>query len=161
MTSLQGAACPARLSDGLAAFLLRLAAYFQGRLASLPRLESTSNEPLTVIDASLDNSSEPLIVVRMNRHLSRRLRRLTRRGRVQRSGEMRVATLDDKARCNLSPGQFMEYGIRVYRYSRPQTYGLGLGRRALRLDAIFCARLQGAVSSLRMTASCLAPLSPD
>jgi len=161
LTSPQGEACPARLSDGIAAFLLRLAAYFQGCLASLPRLEHIGQEPLTVIDTALDDSAEPLIAVRMNRALSRRMRWLIRRGLAERSGEMRAATADNMARCNLTPGQFIEYGIRVYRRSRPRVYGLGLGRRALRLLAILCAKLQGTAGCLHKAAMCLAPLSPD
>jgi hypothetical protein len=115
------AAEAARYSHSLTAFLLRLAAYFQSCLASLPRAPQAS---ITVIDTSMDDSSEPLIKVRMNRHLSRRLRWLIRRGRVERSGELRVATAEDEARCNLTPGQFLEYGIRVHRMSRIRVYGI-------------------------------------
>jgi len=147
--------------NGIAAFLFRVAAYFHSRMASLPCVECAPQEPLTVIDTSLDNSSEPLIKVRMNRHFSRRMRWLIRRGRVQRSGEMRVATADDEARCNLTPGQFNEYCIRVHGYSRIRTYGLGLGRRALRKIAMNWAGLQGNALSLARTGLCLAPLSPD
>ena len=82
----------ARPPLGLAVFLLRLMAYFQGCLAILPRAPKHS---ITIIDSSLDNSSEPLIQVQMNRHLSRRLRWLIKRGRVERSGELRLATADD------------------------------------------------------------------
>ena len=142
----------------LTAFLLRLAAYFQSCLASFPRAPQHS---VTVIDTLLDESSEPLIKVRMNRHLSRRLRWLIRRGRVERSGELRVATAEDEARCNLSPGQFLEYSIRVHRMSRIRLYGLGMGRRALRLCSIFMAALQGDKVSLRKAGLCSAPLSPD
>ena len=97
---------------GLASFLLRLAAYFQGCLASFPSPKNIcanhTQDSLTAIDSALDASSEPLIKVRMNRHLSRRLRWLIRRGRVERSGKMRLATADDITRCNLTPGQFMD-----------------------------------------------------
>ena len=113
--------------NGLAAFILRIAAYFQGCLASLPSPKNIcvnrTQESLTVIDSALDASSEPLIKVRMNRHLSRCLRWLIRRGRVERSGELRVATAEDEARCNLTPGQFLEYSIRVHRMSRIRLYG--------------------------------------
>ena len=148
----------ARPPLGLAVFLLRLMAYFQGCLASLPRAPKHS---ITIIDSSLDNSSEPLIQVRMNRHLSRRLRWLIKRGRVERSGELRLATADDIARCNLTPGQFMEYSIRVHRISRIRIYGLGLGRRALRLHSFTMAALQGDIVCLRKAVICSAPLSPD
>ena len=148
----------ARPPLGLAVFLLRLMAYFQGCLASLPRAPKHS---ITIIDSSLDNSSEPLIKVRMNRHLSRRLRWLIRRGRVERSGELRVATAEDEARCNLTPGQFLEYSIRVHRMSRIRLYGLGMGRLALRLCAIFMASLQGDKVSLSRVGLCSAPLTPD
>lgn len=148
----------ARPPLGLAVFLLRLMAYFQGCLASLPRAPKHS---ITIIDSSLDNSSEPLIQVRMNRHLSRRLRWLIRRGRVERSGKMRLATAADEARCNLTPGQFNEYCIRVHGMSRIRIYGMGLGRRALRLLAFTQAALQGCVLSLRKAAVCSAPLCPD
>ena len=157
--------------NGLAAFLLRIAAYFQGCLASLPSPKNTCTnhaynpyppqESLTVIDSALDTTSEPLIKVRMNRHLSRRLRWLIRRGRVERSGKMRLATADDEARCNLTPGQFNEYCIRIHGMSRIRIYGMGLGRRALRLRAILMAALQGCVLSLRKAALCSAPLCPD
>ena len=93
--------------NGLGAFLLRIAAYFQGYLASLPSPKNIcanrTEESLTVIDSALDSTSEPLIKVRMNRHLSHRLRWLIRRGRVERSGKMRLATAADEARCNLPP----------------------------------------------------------
>ena len=150
---------------GLASFLLRLAAYFQGCLASLPSPKNICanriQDSLAVIDSALDASSEPLIKVRMNRHLSRRLRWLIRRGRVERSGKMRLATAADQARCNLTPGQFMEYSIRVHRISRIRIYGLGLGRRALLLRGFTLAALQGCVLSLRKAALCSAPLCPD
>jgi len=162
----QGAAYPARFSDIMASFLLRVAAYFQGCLSSLPILErpchgSLPQERLTVADSSVDDITGPLMVVLMNRHLSRRLRWLIRRGRVERSGEMREATPEDKARCNLSPGQFSEYCIRVHGHSRIRTYGFGLGRRALRRIAICGAGLQGSVDCLAKAALCRAPLSPD
>lgn len=147
--------CP---KQGLAAFLLRLMAYFQGCLASLPR---APQQPIAVMGTSLDEGSEPLIKVRMNRHLSRRLRWLIRRGLVARLGELRVATAADEARCNLSPGQFNEYCIRVHRLSRIRIYGLGFGRRALRLCAFFMVALQGDAMCLRRAGLCLAPLTPD
>ena len=74
---------------------------------------------------------------------------------------MRVATAEDKARCNLTPGQFIEYCIRVHGWSRVRSYGLGLGRLALRLLAISAAFLQGDVLYLNKSATCAAPLSPD
>jgi len=69
------------LTHGLAAFLLRVAAYFQGCLASLPRVMSSYEqratsqeivqeglqESVTVMDPALEGSSEPLVKVRMNR----------------------------------------------------------------------------------------------
>jgi len=158
------------LTDSLAAFLLRLAAYFQGYLTSLPRVSpalghQAAQGSLTVIDTALDGTHEPLIKVRMNRALSRRMRWLIRRGRVERSGRMRVCNLDDQARCTLSPGQFIEYGIRVYGHSRVRVYGLGqnlsLGRRALRLRARLFAGLHGDKICLRKAIACAAPLSPD
>jgi len=94
----------------------------------------------------------------MNRQLSRRMRWLIRRGRVERSGEMRLATVDDMARCTLTPGQFLEHGIRVHGFSRTRVYRLGLGRRALRLRAIGSAALQGDSLCLGKCAICLAPL---
>ncbi len=98
----------------------------------------------------------------MNRHLSRRLRWLIRRGRVERSGEMRVATAEDELRCHLTPGQFNEYCIRVHRYNRIRVYGLGLGRRALFFGAaIGSAILRGDISCLAKALFCSAPISPD
>lgn len=149
------------LTDGLAAFLLRVAAYFQGCLASLPRANNIPQESLTVIDTALESGSGPLQKVRMNRALSRRLRWLIRRGRVQRSGKIRLVTADDEARCTLTPGQFNEYSIRVHGMSRIRIYGMGWGRRALRLRSILSVLLSGDVLSLRKAALCCAPLSPD
>jgi len=153
------------MTESIARFLLRLAAYFQGYLSSLPTMKRSAAKPepiqLTVIDSAIEGGSEPLIAVRMNRALSRRMRWLIKRGRVQRSGKMRLATAEDKARCHLTPGQFIEYGIRVYGLSRVRSYGLGLGRRALVIIAISTAALQGDVLSLLKRASCAAPLSPD
>ncbi len=143
---------------GIAAFLLRVMAYFQGCLASLPRATQHS---ITVIDSTMDESSEPLMRVRMNRHLSRRLRWLIRRGRMGQSGELRLATANDIARLSLNPGQFMEYCIRVHRMSRVRLYGLGFGRRALRLSAFTMAALQGLTQAMSMAGICAAPLSPD
>ena len=154
----QGALERAGFTYSLAAFLLRLAAYFQGCLSSLPR---ASHNSITLIDHAMDKSPEPLIKVRMNRHLSRRLRWLIKRGRVETSGNMRMAVAADEARCNLTPGQFMEYCFRVHRQSRVRLYGLGLGRRALRLCAIFSAALQGEGAALRRAGLCAAPLAPD
>ena len=152
------------MTVSIAAFLLRLAAYFQGYLSSLPSMKRLARpEPiqLTVIDSAIEGGSEPLIAVRMNRALSRRMRWLIKRGRASRSGKIRVASADDKARCHLTPGQFIEYGIRVYGLSRVRSYGLGLGRRALRLLAISAAFLQGYGLSLNKPTLCAAPLSPD
>jgi len=160
----QGGFSPALMTDNIACFLLRLAAYFQGYLSSLPSMKRLARpEPihLTVIDSAIESGSEPLIAVRMNRAFSRRMRWLIKRGRVQRSGKIRVASADDKARCNLSPGQFIEYGIRVYGLSRVRSYGLGLGRRALLIIAICAATLQGDGPSLNKPTTCAAPLSPD
>lgn len=144
--------------QGLAAFLLRLMAYFQGCLSSLPCAPRTS---ITVIDSSLEDSSEPLMQVRMSRHLSRRLRWLIRRGRVERLGKLRLTTAEDEARCNLTPGQFNEYCIRVHRRSRVRLYGLGLGRRALRLRGFTMALLQGGEACFCRASQCSAPLTPD
>jgi len=134
---------------------------FFGRFKPLTLRPLCPHEPLSVIDTSLDATSEPLIEVRLNHHLSRRLRWLIRRGRVSRSGEVRLATTEDTALCNLTPGQFMEYSIRVHRMSRIRIYGMGLGRRTLRLRAIFWAALQGDALSMRKAGNCAALLSPD
>ena len=154
------------LTESITAFLIRLAAYFQGYVASLPRPKDlpqthTRQQSLTVIDAGLESGSEPLQKVRMNRALSRRLRWLMRRGRVQRSEKVRLATAKDEARCRMSPGQFNEYCIRVYRESRVQAYGLGFKRRILRLIGISAADLKGDISCLRKAKICAAPLTPD
>jgi len=145
------------LTDGLAAFLLRVAAYFQGCLASFPRLNSSYERPVTpqsvtVMDEALAGTSGPLIKVRMNRALSRRMRWLIKRGRVQRSGRMRVCDAATEARCNLTPWQFTEYNIRVNGRSRVLAYALNRGGRI---------QNKGCVSSLGMAGLCAAPLSPD
>lgn len=95
------------LSDGLAAFLLRVAAYFQGYLAAFPSLPQMPlsgahrdvaiegyniEESLTLMDDSAAESSGPLTRVRMNRALRRRMRWLVRRGRMKRSGQCHVAS---------------------------------------------------------------------
>jgi len=165
-TSPQGGLSAAHFSDVMSAFLLRVAAYFQGCLANLPRIErSLSVQPesarLTMVDAAIDNSSEPLQRVRLNRHLSRRLRWLIRRGRVERSGKIRFATADDEARCNLTPGQFNEYSIRVHGHSRTRIYGLNRAGRAMMLLIVGALGLQGGAASLRRARVCKAPLSPD
>jgi len=160
----------AKMADSLAAFLLRVATYFQGYLASLPRpsfaqgyhaSHESLDRSMTVIDAALDSAHEPLIRVRMNRALSRRMRWLIRRGRVQRSGRLRVYNPEAEQRCNLSPGQFIDYSIRVCGHSRVRAYGMGLARRALRLRGFLLATLQGDILSLHKAALCAAPLSPD
>lgn len=160
------------IGDGLAAFLLRVAAYFQGCLASFPRAHSSYEEPsyeessyeqsahqlpapqpsLTVIDTALDGSDEPLIKVRMNRALSRRMRWLVRRGRVKGSGRLRVYNPEAESRCNLTPGQMIEYCIRVYRESRAAAYGLNRGGRIVN---------RGCVLSLGLALLCNAILTPD
>jgi len=166
-----GGAVSSYLPKGMAEFLFRLMAYFHGRLSSLPRRDYVKDYPsrsdyaaedsLTVIDTVLDDSSEPLQKVRMNRHLSRRLRWLIKRGRAATSGKMRVATAEDEARCRLTPGQFNEYSIRVHGQSRIKVYGFGFSRRALRKIAICWAGLQGDGASLRRAMMCNALLSPD
>ena len=146
------------LTDGLAAFLLRVAAYLQGCLASLPRMASSYERPatlpesLTVMDAALEGSSEPLIKVRMNRALSRRLRWLIKRGRVQRSGRLRICSAAAEARCNLTPGQMSEYNIRVDGLSRTVAYGLNRDGRIVN---------RGGVLSLGVALLCGAILTPD
>jgi len=153
------------LTENIAAFLIRVAAYFQGCLASLPRAMRQAHVPLkhmrepslTLIDAGLESGSEPLQRVRMNRHLSRRLRWLMRRGRVQRSGQMRLASPADEARCRMTPGQFMEYCIRLYGWSRVQAYRLGLSRRLWHLMA-GADGLEGDALCLRKARVCAAPL---
>jgi len=157
---------PACLPIGLAGFLLRLVAYFQGAVSNYPRLEDyrtdfPTERSVTVIDTSLDDSREPLQRVRMNRHLTRRLRWLIRRGRAARSGEMRIATANNEARCKPTPGQFNEHCIRVQGHSRTRIYGFGLGCRALRYIAIYTAALQGNALCLGKTDLCSAPISPD
>jgi len=166
LSSPTGGLFSARMSDSIAAFLLRVAACFHGCLSSFPSLEPSIQEGLshcrlTVADSSIDKTSEPLITVRMNRHLSRRMRWLIRRGRVERSGQMRAATAEDKARGNLTPGQCNEYGIRVHGYSRIRTYGLGFTRDELRKIAICWWGLQGSRECLVKLGLCHAPLSPD
>jgi len=155
-TSLRGGFSAARFSVAIGAFLIRLAAYFQG---CLPRM--APHERLTVIDAAIGEGSGPLQIVTMNRALSRRMRWLIKRGRVERSGKMRLATEVDKARCSLTPGQFNEYMIRVDGVSRIRLYKLGLSRHARRLISITSAGLQGHVLCLGKAALCLAPLMPD
>ena len=145
------------LTDGLAAFLLRVAAFFQGCLASLPRMNSIKDHPnasesVTVMDAALEGTSEPLIKVRMNRALSRRMRWLIKRGRVQRSGRLRICDAAADARCNLTPGQMSEYCIRVDGLSRTVAYGLNRGGRVVN---------KGGVLSLGLALLCGAILTPD
>ena len=145
------------LTHGLAAFLLRVAAYFQGCLASLPRVRSvqqnlTVPESLTVMDAALEGNSEPLIKVRMNRALRRRMRWLIKRGRVQRSGHLRVCSVAAEARCNLTPGQMVEYNIRVNGVARVLAYALNRGGRIAN---------KGSVLSLGVALLCNAILTPD
>lgn len=144
-------------TDGLAAFLRLVAAYFQGCLASFPRVHSairplTTQAPLTFIDTALDAVHEPLIAVRMNRALSRRMRWLVRRGRVQSSGRLRVYNPEAESRCNLTPGQMIEYCIRVYRESRAAAYGLNRGGRIVN---------RGRVLALGLALLCNAILTPD
>ena len=145
------------LTDGLAAFLLRVAAYFQGCLASLPRRVSASQnttvpQSVTVMDPALEGSSEPLIKVRMNRALRRRMRWLIKRGRVQRSGHLQVCSAAAEARCNLTPGQMREYNIRVNGVARVLAYALNRGGRIVN---------KGGVSSLGVALLCNAILTPD
>ena len=145
------------LTDGLAAFLLRVAAYFHGCLASLPRRVSVSQhttvpQSVTVMDAALEGTSEPLIKVRMNRALSRRMRWLIKRGRVQRSGRLQVCSAAAEARCNLTPGQMREYNIRVNGVPRVLAYALNRGGRIAN---------KGSVLSLGVTGICAALLFPD
>ena len=145
------------LTRGLAAFLLRVAAYFQGCLASLPRRVSASQnttvpQSVTVMDPALEGSSEPLIKVRMNRALRRRMRWLIKRGRVRRSGRLRVCSAAAEARCNLTPGQMVEYNIRVNGVARVLAYALNRGGRIVN---------KGGVWSLGVALSCGAILTPD
>ena len=145
------------LTGGLTAFLLRVAAYFQGCLASLPRRVSASQnttvpQSVTVMDPALEGSSEPLIKVRMNRALRRRMRWLIKRGRVQRSGRLRVCSVAAEARCNLTPGQMREYNIRVNGVARVLAYALNRGGHLPN---------KGRVLSLGTSLLCNAILTPD
>ena len=154
MTPLEG-------GGGIAAFLWRVAAYFQGYLAALPRLARPVEGKLIIADASIDDSSGPVTVMRMNRAFSRRMRWLIKRGRVQPSGKMRLYNPNDEQRCQLNAGQYMEYNIRVHGIPRVRIYGLGFGRLALRLRAIRLRVLQGDRLCLHKAENCAAPLSPD
>jgi hypothetical protein len=164
------------LSGGLAAFLIRVAAYFQGYLSAFPSLPQmplhgahggiplegyNAEGPLTLMDGSVAETSGPLTRVRMNRALRRRMRWLVRRGRIKGSGQHRIASPQIEARCTLSPGQMNEYCIRRYRLSRVVTYGLGMSCRLLRLRALLSTDMQGNAMCLRQVMSCAAPLSPD
>jgi hypothetical protein len=155
-SSPQGADSSACATESLAEFLLRLVAYFQGYLSVLPRCahddDAHASEVISVIDSDLDESDGPLVAVRMNRALLRRKRWLIRRGHWQKPGTYRVATAADTAQCNLSPGQMIEYCIRVYRMSRVRAYGLGRGQRI---------EITGGVGSLGLAAICNAILMPD
>jgi hypothetical protein len=81
------------------------------------------------MDAALEDIIGPLIKVRMNRALRRRMRWLIKRGRVQRSGRLRVCSAAAEARCNLTPGQMVEYNIRVNGVARVLAYALNRGGR--------------------------------
>ena len=110
--------------------------------------------------AAPDCQTAPLCALRVNRSLARRLRRLARRGR----GEDRFNLLrfqQNSDISHLSPGQYLEWMIRVYRWGRTRLYGLNMARRELRHRAVRDGRLQGAVSAFGKAGLCAAPLSPD
>ena len=162
------------LPNGLAAFLLRVAAYFQGYLASFPRMASSDEqsamsqevgkediqedipesmpESVTMIDAALDGTSGPLTRIRMNRAFSRRMRWMIKRGRIKRTGRVRVCDAATEARFNLTPGQMAEYSIRVHKRSRTVTYGLNRGGHV---------QNKGTVLSFGIALLCNAILTPD
>ena len=156
-----GGGVSSHMPRGVAAFFLRLVAYFQGALAAVPRLEAPIENRMIIIDEAVSGGFGPLQKVRLNRHISRRLRWLIRRGRLSFSGKMRMASKDDVARCNLTPGQFREYCIRARGYNRIKVYRLGFTRRALFLNMLGALRLSGDAASLSRALSCNALIAPD
>ena len=110
--------------------------------------------------AAPDCQTAPACALRVNRSLARRLRRLARRCR----GEDRFNLLrfqQNSDISHLSPGQYLEWMIRVYRWGRTRLYGLNMASRELRHRAVRDGRLQGAVSAFGKAGLCAAPLSPD
>lgn len=101
----------------------------------------------------------PARAVRVNRSILRKLRRLERL--YPPSYFDGPAYRPEGARPDLSESQYLEYMIRLHRWSRVRTHGLGLRRRDRMLRVIACLDLQGAAASLGLSGICHAPLTPD
>ena len=109
-----------------------------------------------------DDMSGPTQIVRLNRHILRKLRRLARRRGLARFEDGFCEQGDsDIALQELSPGQFAEYMIRKEGMSRTHLYRLGLSHAERVLRNVFGLTLRGSDIALRRALSCAALLSPD
>ena len=165
LESLQGSVSPERalsaapLSAGVLQFWMWMSLQISACLAKCSPARQAVSEPSHIWQVPSANSDAPERTVRVNRSMSRKLRRLQRLhppsyfdGPAYRSaGE----------RSDLSETQYLELIIRRYRWSRTQVYRLNPTRRDLMWQAVRWAGLQGDALCLLKPATCLALLSPD
>ena len=102
----------------------------------------------------------PICALQLNRSLARRLRRLARRGTSEDDFNL-LGFLSSTDTSHLSPTQYLEWMIRVYRYGRTRLYGLNATRRDLMRQAVESLGLQGDALCLGKAMVSSAPLSPD
>lgn len=123
--------------------------------SALPKLASKPSHIFVLPSA---DPSAPQQAVRVNRSIMRKLRRLERlRPDVFLK---KPEPLPDWVR-DLSPTQYLEYLIRVHRWSRVRSYRLGAKWRDKLRHAVEGLVLQGDAGSLRWALTCNALITPD
>ena len=157
--ALQEAACPARLSDMVMSFWLWMSGCVMQCLSALPKRDISLGQHVVLWPAPEGHGS-PICALQLNRSLARRLRRLARRGTPKDDFNL-LGFQESTDTSHLSPTQYLEWMIRVYRWGRTKIYGLNATRRDLMRRAVESLRLQGDALCLAKAMVSSAPLSPD
>lgn len=132
-----------------------MSAYFSGLMSEISCGAGVFKNPRTVIYVATGDADAPLAMVKLNRSILRRLRRLTRHGVPIDPAHSFDLTAYQTEPCPSESGAYCEYMIRVYRIGRTAIYGLNTRRRdMMRMN------LRREPKVLPM-AVCNAPLSPD
>lgn len=159
-TSPQGVVGPASIFDLAVAFWTWMGGYVMYCLSALPKREASLGQHI-VLWPSPKGYAAPICALRVSRSLARRLRRLRTRGYDDEDDFNLLRYQKSTKTDHLSPTQYLEWMIRIYRWGRTKIYGLNLGRAELLWLAVSAATLQGPMGCLQKSISCAAPLSPD
>jgi len=128
-------------------------------LSALPKRDKSLGQHVVLWPAP-EGYGAPVCALQLNRSLSRRLRRLARRGTSE--DEFNLLKFQKSADIShLSTTQYLEWMIRIYRWGRTKVYGLNVTRRDLMRRAVESLGLQGDALCLGKVMVSSAPLSPD